>query len=941
MQNEQNVCSEDKGVQPPFKINTSYTISPSTSFLNESATPLSPNGPSTIYIHSPYYPSNIEEVPTNVVFNENIMNINAESLEDSSDEDEALDTDDEDNGKDADREYRRILKNSGETTITPERKKWVIVSNLFTFYIPDCILNKNLEVRQAWREKTTIVIMFFLLSCLLIFLVAFLPKLLCVTETVYSWENIYKTDRALMVVNGKVLDVGDYIHLHPGPMKKFTKSLGQDVSQMFLKPNPLIYKPKLDHFVIYPQLLSLFLDYQKNDTGKYCSNNFCHLDSTLITNSSLVIGDLSLNYPLLNAQKDQNWFILYNKVYNVSDYYTYGHPVYPPKFDYITQPKQMAYYLDTLLNSTIMNRLKQDATPLFEENYPYQGDRNRIIGFLDMFYYAGKIDLSFNATCAALDTIYLLAICVISGVLIVKFLASLYIMYKQYPKCDFKHLIINIPCYTEDKQSLEKTIHSIYDSEYPDDKKLMFIVADGVLNIFGRSLNENQVEYQYDALGDDEKSLNYAKVYSGWHKNNERNLPYIVVVKTGLKTEAHESKRGNRGKRDSQLILFNFLSKLHYKTELNELERKLKADFKKNFTINPLQNEFMLSVDADTYVHKDAIKHMVYRMKDPKIIALCGETLVSNKLDSWVTAIQVYEYYINHNLNKAFESLFSSVTCLPGCFSMYRIRSSGHRKKPILIDEDILEEYSDNNVNTLHKKNLLHLGEDRFFTTLLTKHFPKGKIKFITEARCETTVPNTWSVLLSQRRRWINSTLHNLFELLFVDRMCGVCCFSMKFVIFLDIITTMFLPASCLYLLYLIYEFAFQAVPVPLEFIIVISVLSAVQVLIFVVKRDFIFIIWLIIYSVAVPIWTIILPVYAFFHMDDFSWGNTRKLDVTKKVVNNTPQVSKIGTPKNFELQEQLKVEDGILREEQVENSVQMEDNVIIEEMECKEPIVE
>lgn len=36
---------------------------------------------------------------------------------------------------------------------------------------------------------------------------------------------------------------------------------------------------------------------------------------------------------------------------------------------------------------------------------------------------------------------------------------------------------------------------------------------------------------------------------------------------------------------------------------------------------------------------------------------------------------------------------------------------------------------------------------------------------------------------MSQRRRWINSTIHNLVELLFIDRLCGFCCFSMRFVI--------------------------------------------------------------------------------------------------------------------------------------------------------------
>jgi chitin synthase len=30
------------------------------------------------------------------------------------------------------------------------------------------------------------------------------------------------------------------------------------------------------------------------------------------------------------------------------------------------------------------------------------------------------------------------------------------------------------------------------------------------------------------------------------------------------------------------------------------------------------------------------------------------------------------------------------------------------------------------------------------------------------------------------------------------------------------------------------------------------------------------------IYLAALPIWNFILPVYAFWHFDDFSWGETR-----------------------------------------------------------------
>ena len=57
---------------------------------------------------------------------------------------------------------------------------------------------------------------------------------------------------------------------------------------------------------------------------------------------------------------------------------------------------------------------------------------------------------------------------------------------------------------------------------------------------------------------------------------------------------------------------------------------------------------------------------------DSMIMGVCGETRIANKRQSWVTAIQIYEYFISHHLAKAFEC---GVTCLPGCFSMYRLNA--------------------------------------------------------------------------------------------------------------------------------------------------------------------------------------------------------------------------------------------------------------------------
>jgi cellulose synthase/poly-beta-1,6-N-acetylglucosamine synthase-like glycosyltransferase len=61
----------------------------------------------------------------------------------------------------------------------------------------------------------------------------------------------------------------------------------------------------------------------------------------------------------------------------------------------------------------------------------------------------------------------------------------------------------------------------------------------------------------------------------------------------------------------------------------------------------------LMTIDADTRVEEKSITHMVYAMnQQDNILALCGETKVDNKWQSWVTMIQVFEYYNNHHMKK-------------------------------------------------------------------------------------------------------------------------------------------------------------------------------------------------------------------------------------------------------------------------------------------------
>lgn len=447
-----------------------------------------------------------------------------------------------------------------------------------------------------------------------------------------------------------------------------------------------------------------------------------------------------------------------------------------------------------------------------------------------------------------------------------------------------------MPCYTEGEESLKKTIDSLAVLQYDDKRKLIFIICDGniigsgnnrptpriVLDILGVDPKLDPEPLMFKSIGEGSKKLNYGKIYSGLYEYEGHVVPYVVVVKVGKPTET--SRPGNRGKRDSQVLLMQYLNRVHFDAPMCPLELEIYHQMRNVIGIDPTFYEYIFQVDADTTVAPDSLNRLIScTADDSAIIGICGETKVANERESLTTMIQVYEYYISHHLTKAFESLFGSVTCLPGCFSVYRIRTAD-KGRPVIISSIVIDEYAEPNVDTLHKKNLFSLGEDRYLTTLMMKHFPTHKMKFTPDALAYTVAPSRWNVLLSQRRRWINSTIHNLVELLFLPEMCGFCLFSMRFIVFVDLLGTIILPATFVYLVYLIVIVSTQKAAIPYISIGMIAAVYGLQAILFILKREFMLIGWMIVYILAFPIYSLFLPIYSFWSMDDFSWGNTRKV---------------------------------------------------------------
>ncbi|KAG0296057.1 Chitin synthase, class 3 [Dissophora globulifera] len=474
------------------------------------------------------------------------------------------------------------------------------------------------------------------------------------------------------------------------------------------------------------------------------------------------------------------------------------------------------------------------------------------------------------------------------------------------------HTMALVTCYSEGIDGLRTTLDSIATTDYPNSHKLIVVICDGMIIGAGNNMStpdiclsmmqddlvprDEVIAHSYVAIADGTKRHNMAKVYAGFYKYDDetvpdkklqKRVPMCLIVKVGGPTEQNMPKPGNRGKRDSQIILMSFLQHVMFDERMTSFEYELFNTIWRIAGVASDRYEIVLMVDADTKVYPDSLSRMIATMAhDHEIMGLCGETKIANKTDSWVTMIQVFEYYISHHMSKAFESMFGGVTCLPGCFCMYRIKApkgpNGYWV-PILANPDIVEHYSENVVDTLHKKNLLLLGEDRYLSTLMLRTFPKRKMMFVPQAICKTVVPDTFKILLSQRRRWINSTIHNLMELVLVRDLCGTFCFSMQFIIFMELVGTVVLPAAISFTIYLVAISIYRAIShdpkipdttVPL--LLLAAILGLPAVLIVMTSRKMVYVGWMLVYLCSIFVWNFVLPAYAYWHFDDFSWGQTR-----------------------------------------------------------------
>ncbi|KAI8376017.1 chitin synthase-domain-containing protein [Radiomyces spectabilis] len=795
------------------------------------------------------------------------------------------------------------------------RRKWVALVWLLTWWMPSPCLNycggmKRKDIRLAWREKVALCFLIFLLSAAMVVFIVFFGPLICPHQDVFSFSELQSKstkESAYVAIRGEVFDLTKFAPHHWAseviPDSAIFDYAGKDATNLF----PVQVSALCDGTTgRVPD--ELVLDFQVNLTDRnaayhdfrYFTNDYrpdWYFEQMVYMRKNYRLGFMGYEpsdilrqatntVPLGEINTHRQWAILHGDIYDLTYYLMGGRAPRVPEGQ-VAPTNLDLNFMDNSIVELFRQLAGTDISKHFDALPIDQGLRMRQLVCLRNLFFVGKVDTRRSLQCQFSEYFLLIITGFLCAVILFKFLAALQLGSYREPEDYDKFIVCQVPCYTESEESLRKTIDSIAVLRYDDKRKLLFLVCDGmivgsgndrptpriVLDILGVDANVDPEPLSFLSLGEGRRQHNMGKIYSGLYECSGHVVPYVVVVKVGAN---ERQKPGNRGKRDSQMVLMQFLNKVHFESPMTPMELEIYHQIKNVIGVNPSFYEFVLMIDADTEVLPDSLNRMVSCfVHDSKIVGLCGETKLANEKDSWVTMIQVYEYYISHFLAKAFESLFGSVTCLPGCFCMYRVRSP-QKHQPLLVSNQVINDYAENRVHTLHQKNLLHLGEDRYLTTLILKHFPTYKTKFTADACCLTNAPETWSVLLSQRRRWINSTIHNLGELVFLPQLCGFCCFSMRFVVILDLLSTLAMPAVVCYLGYLIYRLVSDAGQVPMISIITLCGVYGLQAIIFIIRRKWEHIGWMIVYILAIPLFSFFIPIYSFWHFDDFSWGNTR-----------------------------------------------------------------
>ncbi|GAA5806033.1 hypothetical protein HPULCUR_011561 [Helicostylum pulchrum] len=908
---------------------------------------------------------------------------------------------------------------------------WVSYTKICTFLIPDKLLvylSLTTQARRiAWREKLTLFISYAIICSIFCFWLEFITALFCDPPRTYDYETVYSNNSQQSTINGQVVDWHEL-----GNLTQMTSSVNQhpavDLSPMFplfmqlQRPkNQLYYNNHIIDSCIQRSNRSAeadnwLLHKLTQDSGYQYKND--QLVSCPIPVVKYTTERISKNFTTLPYQdmSSQAFVILDNSVLDVTDYLTSATNI----VKVAKGSHSRAFALDRMflpldISILLFTSMGLDITPYFHNGDIKSGDQ--YLPCLKELFFHGVLSRNEDEGCDQRN----LALWITMGCFLFYFLLKVNLsnlsrlhcvqrLFKSSSRpsrqftlsCSNRYLppfvLFFIPCYAESSETIKQTLDSLARTSYPDNRKLLFFVCDGlaksrsdggketyacILESLGYSSTKDPELRSYVSLGQGARRINHAKVYAGFYESGRNRVPFLMVVKIGSIFESGKRVPGNRGKRDSMVMVLSFLERCMNLSHnrISPLEFELFNQCYNLLGIDPRCLKYMLVTDADTQVQDDVVVRLVSRLEaDPNLLAVNGYIRPANPEENIVTMLQIFPLYTMFYSGLAYEACLGCVATINGGFIMYRLwndttynsnnysmhqlpshqlnkwpkvsdeiiepsspiasttitswrppdnnkhnhddddddtssddnvttvsssrkmnsststtnpqQQQHHRRRTfnkkkktsrqdtvqfslapnqeieaICIQPTVLRGFATPIANTMHMENVLLLGEDQYLSTVLLKSHPNHRIGFEPEAIAYTTIPSNFFALQALQLRNIRSTFHALVEFQYIATHLGFRYWITSFTKLLDMVLSMPIIVYLygVYIRYFIYTYQVYATIAG-----AFTGLIMLHILYFLVRRQFKYVFWFIIYGLfSVPLFNIYFPVLSVWFSDD------------------------------------------------------------------------
>lgn len=160
-----------------------------------------------------------------------------------------------------------------------------------------------------------------------------------------------------------------------------------------------------------------------------------------------------------------------------------------------------------------------------------------------------------------------------------------------------------------------------------------------------------------------------------------------------------------------------------------------------NYGLKFVNTEYVITLDADTLIHKNAVGYLVSRINasSKDVCAVAGSMLVRNSRENLLAKIQEWDYFLSIASIKRMQGLYQGTLVAQGAFSLYRTKT--------VVD---LGGWSD------------AIGEDIVLTWKMLVQ--NNKVYFEPMAVAFTDVPVKLSHFVKQRLRWARGMIEGLRE---------------------------------------------------------------------------------------------------------------------------------------------------------------------------------